>query len=159
MSNETETTIAAELKAMSVSDLKVRAKELGIAYSDVEPIEAGSNTPVKADWVRTILERQGVDQPSQQDIIRDGLARGLSNEEIAKAVRGIYPDSAVKPSHVSWTIQHERNKDRPDWFLRHRGALAEARPRVKVTVPAEDEVGVTSEDVAEAGYPADPMTA
>ena len=39
---------------MTLAELKARAKELGIESSQVEPIEATGEVPVKADWLREV---------------------------------------------------------------------------------------------------------
>lgn len=43
---------------MTLAELKARAKELGIESSQVEPIEATGEVPVKADWLREVLRAE-----------------------------------------------------------------------------------------------------
>lgn len=123
------------LEDLTVKELKARAKDSGISYSDLEPIEAGGKTPAKADWVHTIQlagARAGEadELPSQQDLIRVGLLEGLTNPEIRDRMLEVYPDSAMKPEHVSWTIGNERRNE-TDWWETHKERLKEVRPGIK----------------------------
>lgn len=123
------------LDALTVKELRERAKELGLSYSDVDPLEAGGDTPVKADWLRAVRLAEAAageadDPPSQQDLIRAGLVEGLSNPEIRDRVLEVYPDSKMKPEHVSWTIGNERRNE-TEWWETHKERLKELRPGIR----------------------------
>lgn len=53
--------------------------------------------------------------PSQQDLIRDGLVKGLSRPEIVEAVLKVHPDSKITSGWVGWTIGNERRRKTAWW--------------------------------------------
>lgn len=128
------TTNERPLENLTVAELKEQAGDLGVSYSGVEPIDAGGNTPGKADWIRAVRLAEAtagkrMDPPSAQQIIRTGLVAGPSDEEIREAVLEVHPDSKIEPGWVAWTIRNGRRNE-TEWCEAHKERLKELRPGI-----------------------------
>lgn len=90
---------------------------------------SGSGGAITKADVETYLEEiedDGSGSLSQQDIIRAGLEKGLSNAEIVENVREAFPDSEIEPGWVSWTIGNERRRE-TEWWQEFGEKVAEDR--------------------------------
>lgn len=116
--------------AFTLDELQELAELAGLTASDVLPDDADRETPLKDDWMRAVEGAAkgwgGKGAISQQDVVRQGLAAGLSNREICERVRTLFPESEIKPDHVSWTIHHERSEN-TRWWKEHGDRIAELR--------------------------------
>jgi len=115
------------------------AEAAGISREDLERlVEKGaiaqSGKGVSGSDVEEYLAAGPDDdhKPPQQDLIRAGLLEGLTNEEIRDRVLEVYPDSAIKPAHVSWTLGNER-RNSSAWWQKHRQRIGTLRPGTKGT--------------------------
>jgi len=87
----------------------------------------GSGGAITKDDVEKYLEAlETASLPSQQDIIRAGLEKGLSNAEIVVNVKELYPDSQIRNGWIAWTIGNERRRE-TGWWEKFGPAIAEQR--------------------------------
>lgn len=105
--------------------IKGTGKGGAVTKGDVERAVAGRSKPKgKGKPKKGRRTRSGAKKvPSQQDLIRDGLVRRLSRDEIVEAVLKVHPDSKITPGWVGWTIGNERRRETA-WWKENRDRLA-----------------------------------
>ena len=101
----------------------------------------GSGDAVTKTDVEAYLEDHAAeDLPSKEDLIRRGLAEGLSNDEIGQLVRATLGETTPwENGYVSWTIGNER-RQHTEWWQEHGPRVVRDRgvKPGKLEVQAED---------------------
>lgn len=97
--------------------------EAGLTDEQVGQIEGtGAKGAIGTEDVRAFLAK-GSKSLTQQDIIRDGLMKGRTPDEIVEDVLKVFPDSKIKKAHISWTKGNEKRKD-SDWWKQYQRVLS-----------------------------------
>lgn len=97
---------------------------------DLDPARidgSGSGGAITKADVEAHLASDLDELPSKEDLIRRGLAEGMTNDEIGELVRTIHGEETKwDAGRVSWTIGNER-RTHTDWWKAHGPRVVEDR--------------------------------